>query len=260
MEHFLGDEWEIVPAGGVTGDAYLATFEEQKLFLKRNSSPFIAVLSAEGIVPKLVWTKRLENGDVITAQHWLNGRVLRPVEMESVDVARLLRKIHHSQPLLNMFKRLGKKPLLPKMLLSDIRVTLDYNMKDCNVCHRALQYLDAHVNKMTTEEYVVCHSDINHNNWILSDNNELYLIDWDGAVIADPAMDIGMLLYWYIPEYKWETWLAAYGLTLNDSMKHRMKWYVIAQTVLSAIWNKNRAKKEEYDRCIALIKKYVPNN
>ena len=29
-----------------------------------------AALSAEGIVPKLVWTKRIETGEVVTAQHW----------------------------------------------------------------------------------------------------------------------------------------------------------------------------------------------
>jgi len=48
---YLGHEWEISPAGGATGEAFIARHDEQKLFLKRNSSPFLAVLSAEGIVP-----------------------------------------------------------------------------------------------------------------------------------------------------------------------------------------------------------------
>jgi len=56
----LGEGWEVHPAGGATGEAYIAQYEGQnKLFLKRNSSPFLAVLSAEGIVPKLMWTKRM---------------------------------------------------------------------------------------------------------------------------------------------------------------------------------------------------------
>src|SRR6478736_3195113 len=79
LEDILGSEWEITPAGGATGEAYFAKFQDRKLFLKRNSSPFLAVLSAEGIVPKLVWTRRMENGDVITAQHWLDGRELKRV-------------------------------------------------------------------------------------------------------------------------------------------------------------------------------------
>src|SRR5690625_6841947 len=62
IEQELGKEWSISPAGGLTGDVYIATKENQRLFLKRNSSPFLAVLSAEGIVPKLIWTKRMQNG------------------------------------------------------------------------------------------------------------------------------------------------------------------------------------------------------
>lgn len=50
------------------------------------------MLSAEGIVPKLVWTKRLENGDTITAQQWVEGRELKPYEMEEERVAKMLKK------------------------------------------------------------------------------------------------------------------------------------------------------------------------
>ena len=74
LEQLLGEEWKVIPAGGATGDAYIAHNEQHKLFLKRNSSPFLAVLSAEGIVPKLLWTRRLTNGDVISAQKWLPGQ------------------------------------------------------------------------------------------------------------------------------------------------------------------------------------------
>src|SRR5699024_11553321 len=105
----LSKEWNIVPAGGLTGDAYVAEKNGQRLFLKRNSSPFLAVLSAEGIVPKLVWTKRMENSDVLTAQEWLDGRELKPDEMRQQRVADLLHKIHHSSALLHMLMRLVTK-------------------------------------------------------------------------------------------------------------------------------------------------------
>lgn len=116
LGQLLGSDWEIFPAGGATGDAYYAKHNGQQLFLKRNSSPFLAVLSAEGIVPKLVWTKRMENGDVITAQHWMTGRELKPKDMSGRPVAELLRKIHTSKALLDMLKRLGKEPLNPVAL------------------------------------------------------------------------------------------------------------------------------------------------
>ncbi|MDY0397015.1 hypothetical protein RWE15_25465 [Virgibacillus halophilus] len=107
----LNENWEISAAGGMTGEAYVAAKGTERLFLKRNSSPFLAVLSAEGIVPKLVWTKRLDNGDVITAQEWQEGRKLSPFEMQQHDVTAILQKIHHSSELLHMLMRLGKKPI-----------------------------------------------------------------------------------------------------------------------------------------------------
>jgi thiamine kinase-like enzyme len=238
LEDLLGKEWEIYPAGGATGEAYYAIFEDKRLFLKRNSSPFLAVLSAEGIVPKLVWTRRLENGDVITAQHWLDGRELKPADMKQSNVAKLLSKIHSSKELLDMLMRIGKAPLMPQELLSELESTPYFvqSSKENHCIQDAIQFLQMGLGKIDYSEYVVCHCDMNHNNWLIADNEQLFLIDWDGAMVADPAIDIGMLLYSYIPESDWEHWMNHYGLELNDSLRSRMRWYVIYQTLLSIQW------------------------
>ncbi|MBM7692939.1 thiamine kinase-like enzyme [Peribacillus deserti] len=245
MDYLLGRDWEIYPAGGATGEAFLAKNNDQKLFLKRNSSPFLAVLSAEGIVPKLVWTKRLENGDVITAQHWLNSRELKPDEMNQENVAKLLWKIHQSHPLLNMLKRMGKTPLKPEALLEQLQNELDKSLAAEPVIQQSLSFLEKELEYIKCEEWVVCHSDVNHNNWLLSQTDELYLIDWDGAMIADPAIDLGMLLYWYIPKQEWADWLRLYGIDQTHDLELRMKWYVICQTILSIQWHMNKERIEE---------------
>lgn len=247
LDYILGEEWEISPAGGATGEAYFAQFNDKKLFLKRNSSPFLAVLSAEGIVPKLVWTKRLENGDVITAQHWLDGRELKPIDMQMANVAKLLNKIHSSKELLDMLMRIGKSPLEPEELLKDIEQSKYFilNRVQNHSIKEAIDYLRQGLDKIENVDYVVCHGDINHNNWLLSQKNELFLIDWDGAMVADPAIDIGMLLYSYIPKEKWHVWLEHYGMELDDNLHHRMRWYVIYQTLLSIQWFDEKKQPEQ---------------
>ena len=47
---------------------------------------------------------------------------------------------------------------------------------------------------------------------MLTEEEQLYLIDWDGAIVADPALDLGLLLYHYIDQSEWEKWLAQYGV------------------------------------------------
>ncbi|WP_147532660.1 phosphotransferase family protein [Bacillus marasmi] len=257
MEHLLGIEWEIVPAGGATGKAFFAQYEDQKLFLKRNSSPFLAVLSAEGLVPKLVWTKRLETGDVITAQQWLNGRELSPPEMNDEKVAKLLRKIHLSEPLLGMLSRLGIKPILAPSFLHMVQQGLDTDLMQIQSVKKSAEFLAKEVNNIKSEKLVVCHGDVNHNNWLLSENNQLYLIDWDGAMIGDPAMDLGLLLYWYIPEGDWSAWLKLYGIDATEDLMLRMKWYVIAHTLASIHWHKKQSRFPEMKRWIDYLDKIL---
>lgn len=259
MEHLFDHEWEIVPAGGATGEAFFAQHENQRLFLKRNSSPFLAVLSAEGIVPKLIWTKRLESGDVITAQQWLEGRELEPVEMNQQRVAKLLKKIHRSNPLLIMLKRMGKKPLKPKVYLHSLVESLDESLQSLPVVQQSLAFLDNELSQIYihSEQQVVCHGDVNHNNWLLTIDNQLYLIDWDSAVIGDPAIDLGILLYSYVPTAKWENWLEIYNMELTDHLRLRMKWYVTAQTLSNIQWLYEKKRFEEMKKSLQFLDKVL---
>lgn len=245
LNMFLGEGWQVKPAGGATGEAYIAEQGEQRLFLKRNSSPFLAVLSAEGIVPKLLWTKRLENGDVITAQRWVYGRELKAFEMKEPNVAHLLAKIHHSVELLDMFKRMGNDMLTPQRIIDDLKASMKRHECDDLLFQKGLKFLQTQQEAVNQEQYVVCHCDINHNNWMMSDAGELYLIDWDGATVADPALDLGLLLYSYVPRHEWKTWLANYGLEMSDHLLLRMHWYVVSQTISVMLSNMDRGKHAE---------------
>jgi len=254
----LGKGWQVFPAGGATGEAYIAQYKGQnKLLLKRNSSPFLAVLSAEGIVPKLIWTKRMGNGDVITAQHWLKGRELKPIDMADKAVANLLSKIHHSKELLSMLQRLGKKQLLPFELLEDLKQKIDYTLPAEHKIRNAINFLEHESQYISHEALGVCHCDVNHNNWMMSDNHELYLIDWDGALIADPALDLGPLLYWYIPKEHWQEWLSHYGLELTSDLERRMNWYLVYQTISSVIWYRMRNENNEYRQWIGYLEEMI---
>jgi thiamine kinase-like enzyme len=258
----LGKEWIIEPAGGITGDAFYAEHNDKRLFLKRNSSPFLAVLSAEGIVPKLVWTKRLENGDVITAQHWLEGRELKASEMKLERVAKLLSKIHHSTELISLFMMMGKKPLKPETLIRKIQDSFKKNkelLKSIDYPF-AMEYLQNHLNKVQNQPQVVCHCDVHHNNWLLSKNDQLYLIDWDNALIADPALDIGMVLQLYIPYSEWDSWLEKYGVQKDHHLMTRIHWYLFAQGLELIQWHSERKQFNQvtfWQNIIHQVKQHV---
>ena len=58
LEQLLGKEWSLIPAGGVTGDAYIAQNGQQKLFLKRNTSPFFSGIVSRRNCSKITLDKK----------------------------------------------------------------------------------------------------------------------------------------------------------------------------------------------------------
>lgn len=257
MEHFYQLGWTLDPVGGASGEAYKAEQDGRKLFLKRNASPFLAALSAEGIVPKLVWTKRIETGEVVTAQHWKNGRELNRDEMCSERVASLMKKIHTSRPLLTMLKKLGMKPMLPDLLLNKIQSSLSPKVNAHHTVRAAIQYLENEMPVIDEQFCTVCHGDVNHNNWLLSDQDELFLVDWEGAMIADPAIDLGMLLYTYVDTERWDEWLRSYGKPLDHDLLKRMKWYTLVQAITMIQWYEDHKRFKDMNDWIIFLNRII---
>jgi thiamine kinase-like enzyme len=155
--------------------------------------------------------------------------------------------------MLGMLSRLESSPLHPEPLLQRVANELDDEVILLPESQKAMNFLKNEALNVYCDEKVVCHGDVNHNNWLLAEDNQLYLIDWDGAMIADPAIDLGLLLYWYIPEENWQDWLELYGKTLTDDLKLRMKWYVTIQTLSSIQWYKNKNRLEEMNKWIKFL-------
>ncbi|WP_022795005.1 phosphotransferase family protein [Marinococcus halotolerans] len=248
LELLMGDGWTIEPAGGSSGEAYLARAGEQVLFLKRNSSPFLAVLSAEGIVPKLLWTKRQANGDVITAQRWVDGRELTGGDMDNTRVAQLLSKIHSSSELLDMFMRIGNHARTPEATIAVLREQQEQLPYITTSMSDALEELAGTSGEVQPPRLVVCHGDMNHNNWMFDANGDLYLVDWDNATVSDPALDLALILYEYIPKEEWDGWLQGYGLPLTSHLQRRMRWQIISHLLDHAqqAMLTNRIKEAEF--------------
>lgn len=256
IKQAIGEGWEFASAGGLTGNAYIAKRDDERLFLKRNSSPFLAVLSAEGIVPQLIWTKRIKNGDVITAQKWLDGRELYPQEMQEAKVAKKLRQIHQSSELLHMLMRLGIEPTSPltNFKSTSKKITECQLQQKHRVIDDSIQFLQTFLPDVIGYEQVVCHADITHNNMMFSKDGSLYIVDWDQAMIADPAIDFGAILHYYVPENNWEQWLTHYGLKKDESLIKRMYWYLIEKTLSYILWHMDREEFDKVKECLIDLK------
>ena len=72
-------ELTLTPIAGKSGKAFMGTYPDGgKVFVKMNTTPILAGLAKEQIAPQLLWSRRLPDGNVMSAQEWLNGEILTP--------------------------------------------------------------------------------------------------------------------------------------------------------------------------------------
>jgi thiamine kinase-like enzyme len=176
--------------------------------------------------------------------------------MRSSQVTELLRKIHGSPELVHMLMRLGKKPVTSDDRLSEIQFRLnqlDLATNNLDI-KTALDYLVRLLPVTRNQQLVVCHCDLNHNNLLMSNTGEIFLVDWDNATIADPVTDFGSLLKWYIPKKEWNTWLRDYGLLNHDYLYERMYWYLLMDALDYISWHSERGETHKVNERLANLK------
>lgn len=228
MSYSFDLEWEMTPlSSGGSGQAYQGTKGSQKVFLKRNTTPFLAAVSVEGIAPKMLWTKRTAHGEVITAQEWIEGQTLKPDQMTQYDVLTMVKYIHESLPLRNMLVKIQGDPMTPFDLLAEYTDNLQADLRDNTFLNQVYDYLYNLAETMDTTEYSVCHGDLSHTNFLLEGHDRLYLVDWELVKLADPFLDIASILCQYVAYKDWNVWVTTYGATLTPQVKDRLKWYCI---------------------------------
>ncbi|GMA07190.1 protein kinase [Tetragenococcus halophilus subsp. flandriensis] len=227
MNMRMDNDWQLRPIKGDTGKAYIGLKEQDKIFIKRNTTPMLAALSKEGITPKLIWTKRTGDGDTLSAQEWLEGQLLDPEEIgQRNDVIDVLYHLHHSKSLKDMLKKMGGIIKPPKKMLGEYEETLPDTLAKNQFLGMVAHYLKKNIPPFKSSEKSVVHGDVNYRNWIVC-QNYLYLVDWDSVMFADPAVDIGMILGNYLPISSWSQWLMSYGLQSTEENIEKVYWYAL---------------------------------
>ncbi|GCF95051.1 protein kinase [Enterococcus florum] len=255
MDFQIDSEWHLRPIKGDTGKTYIGYRDEDRVFIKRNTSPLLAALSREGIAPKLVWIKRTGNGDTLTAQEWLDGRILEPDEiMQRNDVIDVLYHLHHSDSLKGMLKKVGGRQVSPQQMLADFEAKLPAALQKNTFIQLVHTYLKKNIPSFPKKNYTVVHGDVNHRNWLVC-RNYLYLVDWDSVMFADPALDIGTILASYVPLSSWSKWLVRYGMRPTDTNMERVYWYALMSLLLEISRFYQRKELQRMNQMILQLKR-----
>ena len=110
MAKVLDHDLTMTPLGGNSGKAFIGQYPNgEKIFIKFNTTPILPALAKEQIAPQLLWVRRTGNGDTMSAQDWLDGRILTKEDMGSKQIVHILLRLHKSRPLGNQMLPLEYK-------------------------------------------------------------------------------------------------------------------------------------------------------
>ncbi|CAM3146358.1 phosphotransferase [Lactococcus hircilactis] len=216
---------DMIPVKGGSGNAFTARNDEARVFIKKNANPMLTSIYLEGITPRVLWTKRTAQGDMLSAQPWINGHTLTPEEMSDTQINQILSHLHKSKKLVDSYKKLGSQAVGPEALLEGVYSSSTALQKNI--------YLSSIVNQMKRElpelpdhEVTVVHGDVNHNNWLVDDETQrVYLVDWDTVFLSDPMVDMAYILSHYIKPVDWSRWLSYSGYQPKDNVMNKVAWY-----------------------------------
>lgn len=216
---------DMIPVKGGSGNAYTARNDESRVFIKKNANPMLTSIYLEGITPRVLWTKRTVEGDMLSAQPWINGHTLTPEEMSDTQINQILSHLHKSKKLIDSYKKLGSTAVFPEHLLDTV-----YNsstaIKNSIYLTGVTQEMRKNIPALLEDEITVVHGDVNHNNWLVDDETErVYLVDWDTVFLSDPMVDMAYILSHYIRPVDWSRWLTYSGYQPQENVMNKVAWY-----------------------------------
>ena len=165
-------DWDMTPVKGGSGNAFFGKSDEERVFIKKNGSPF-----------------------------------LPSIYLEDRQINHILAHLHDSKKLVESYKKLGSQIVLPEQLLEDC-VRNTEALQTNHFLSGIIEEMRKEIPEIKNEEVVVVHGDVNHKNWLVDDNSgKIYLVDWDTVFLSDSMVDMAHVLSHYIKPTNWSLWL-----------------------------------------------------
>jgi thiamine kinase-like enzyme len=145
------------------------------------------------------------------------------------DFAFTIKKVHHCVEIRKSLPKLTSDQLnsIGILVLNDIQIRWEKQKllvpDSAMMVDNAISQLREKVMKFQGCGLVTSHNDINNSNWIISEDEQLFLIDLDSMSLDDPALDVGAILWWYYPPELRQEFLEIVGYADDQEFKTRMQ-------------------------------------
>jgi thiamine kinase-like enzyme len=233
QEHLSGQRWEIsLPSSGRGHETYIARGNSESYFVKLGAHiPRYQVMASLGLTPAIIVSGRLENGASVLVQPYVKGRNPSWQDYRHClqTIAAVVGQTHHSLALKSILPA-GSSETYKDVGLAAIRriqqkweIYRPQVLTVANDVDKTLAHLQQETQGFVGSGLVASHNDICNGNWLISGDNEVYLVDLEAMSLDDPAHDMGSILWWYYPPEFRQRFLESAGYQYDKSFRNRMR-------------------------------------
>jgi thiamine kinase-like enzyme len=232
QKHFSNQSWEFTLPKGSGNETYFARSNEHIYFVKLGvqAARYQAVASI-GLTPQVLAVGTLEDGTSLIVQAYIAGRnpSRRDYRNHLEQFATAINKVHHNPELKQVLPKISSD--LYSIVGLDALVSIQQRW-DCyktqvpkvaKFVNESLDHLEQQVRDFQGTGLVASHNDICNANWLISNDEQLYLIDLGSMSLDDPAFDIGATLWWYYPPELRQRFLKIAGHANDKAFENRMQ-------------------------------------
>lgn len=239
-QHYPDELWRVTrPAAGLQKETYVAESTQHKVFLKFDTdTPAWQRLAEIGVAPPLLHQGRCEGRPYIIQQFVEGTHPDRAWLARNADLlARVVNRYHHDRPLREMLSvtHAGSYTQHVQREVTALESALSAAsapMFGGERLRRAFQQFGEQAGQLRPAPLVPVHPDPSSANMLVTDQG-LILVDWDDLLLSDPMRDAGLLVWWYLPEKKWQRFFEAYGATVD---RDKICWWVARRSLEVALW------------------------
>ena len=231
--HVGNQDWLISnPPHGTGNETYFAESSEQAYFVKLGAkTDRYRVMAELGLSPQVIATGQLEDGTSILVQQRVEGKhpSRRDFQRHLRKFAESIKRTHQSESLKQILPE--RSSVLYKDVGLEILGEVEQRWKkfeaEVPACaqyvNEKITYLKAKVGQFPGGGLVASHNDICNGNWLVSRDDELYLLDYESMAMDDPALDVGAILWWYYPPEMRTEFLEIAGYANDENFQNRMR-------------------------------------
>jgi thiamine kinase-like enzyme len=232
QKQFNQRHWEFTLPHGYGNETYIAKSQCGTFFIKLGSPVAnYEAMASLGLSPQVITAGSLADGTSILVQPFLQGRIPNRQDFHHLleQIARMIGRMHHSDLMRNTLPAPSSEQYgqLGLQFLSQVKQRWDRFKAlvpaQVTWVDEKIAWLADQLRELQGSGTVASHNDICNANWIITPEEQIYIIDLDAMSIDDPAADLGAILWWYYPPGLRKSFIEHAGYSFDEPLQHRMR-------------------------------------